>query len=149
MIIIRIWHWQLLPYLPDRQFRGQLRELVAIMHDWRDKGKTNHLLINRVMGYRKSDLLEYFRMYGREYYNRYGKYVRESISDEFYEFGKVDDCYRDNPPFEAWHDNEYLKICMVNLYEKYLAVGNSRVTNYEWNTLCYGYKLITGKDYVL
>lgn len=46
---MRIWHWKLLPYLPDRQFKGQLRELVAIMHDWRDKGRTNHLLINRVM----------------------------------------------------------------------------------------------------
>ena len=45
---MRMWHVELLPYLPDMQFRGQLRELVAIMHDWRDKGKTNHLLINHV-----------------------------------------------------------------------------------------------------
>ena len=56
MIPIRIWHYQLLPYLPDAQFKGQLRELVAIMHDWRDKGKTNHLLINKVMEYPKNSI---------------------------------------------------------------------------------------------
>lgn len=56
MISIRIWHYQLLPYLPDAQFKGQLRELVAIMHDWRDKGKTNHLLINKVMEYPKNSI---------------------------------------------------------------------------------------------
>ena len=36
---MRLWHYRLLPYLPDAQFKGQLREMVAIMHDWRDKGK--------------------------------------------------------------------------------------------------------------
>ena len=144
---MRIWHWKLLSYLPDRQFRGQLRELVAIMRDWRDKGKTNHLLINHVMDYPRSDLLLYYRMYGREYYDRYKKYPKESISDEFYEFGKVDDYYRDNPPFESWHDEEYLLICMWNLYEKFLAVGNSAVTYEEWQVLLNGYKAITGKDF--
>lgn len=54
---MRLWHYRLLPYLPDAQFRGQLRELVAIMRDWRDKGKTNHVLINAVMEYPKNTLL--------------------------------------------------------------------------------------------
>lgn len=34
---MRIWSYQTLPYLSGMQFKGQLRELVAIMHDWRDK----------------------------------------------------------------------------------------------------------------
>lgn len=46
---MRLWHYKLLPYLPAAQFKGQLRELVAILHTWRDKGQTNHILINRVM----------------------------------------------------------------------------------------------------
>lgn len=29
---MRLWHCELLPYLPELQFKGQLRELVAIMH---------------------------------------------------------------------------------------------------------------------
>ena len=44
--MLRIWHYKLLEVLPDLQFNGQLRELVVIMRDWRDKGKTNHILIN-------------------------------------------------------------------------------------------------------
>lgn len=146
---MRIWHWQLLPYLPDRQFRGQLRELVAIMRDWRDKGKTNHLLINHVMDYPKSDLLLYFNMYRAEYDKRYkGKNgIRLSIISEFCKFGEVDDRNRDNPPFKDWHDDEYLLICMWNLYEKFLAVGNSAVTYEEWLVLRTGYKTITGKDF--
>ena len=146
---MRIWHYELLPYLPDRQFRGQLRELVAILHDWRDKGKTNHLLINKVMEYRKSDLLLYFRIYRQEYLSRYKKDIKPAICKEFYDFGKVDDCYRDNPPFESWHDEEYLDLNMANLYEKHLAVGNSRVTDEEWERLVDGYNKITGNCYVL
>ena len=46
--MLRIWHYKLLEVLPDLQFKGQLRELVVIMRDWRDKGKTNHILINAV-----------------------------------------------------------------------------------------------------
>ena len=60
---MRIWHYAILPYLPNAQFKGQLRELVAIMHDWRDKGTTNHLLINKVMEYPKSSLTQYFLYY--------------------------------------------------------------------------------------
>ena len=60
---MRLWHYKLLPYLPDLQFKGQLRELVAIMHDWRDNGKTNHLLINRVMEYPKADFYGYFLVF--------------------------------------------------------------------------------------
>ena len=25
---MRLWHYKLLPYLPDAQFKGQLRELI-------------------------------------------------------------------------------------------------------------------------
>lgn len=64
---MRLWHYKLLPYLPEAQFKGQLRELVAIMHDWRDKGQTNHILINRVMEYPRADLYGYFMEYALEY----------------------------------------------------------------------------------
>ena len=68
---MRIWHYKLLPYLPDAQFKGQLRELVAIMHDWRDKGGTNHLLINKVVEYHKRHLTTYFMKYCYWYGQRY------------------------------------------------------------------------------
>ena len=70
---MRLWSWQLLSSLPDMQFRGQWRELVAVMRDWRDKKTTNHLLINRVMEYPKQDLGGYYLIYREEYQKRYGK----------------------------------------------------------------------------
>lgn len=146
---MRLWHIELLPYLPDAQFKGQLRELVAIMHDWRDKGKTNHLLINRVMEYPKSDLSTYFHHYLWVYYERYNKNIPFKTVKEFEEFAPY---YFEitEPIYEDWHDNDYLRVCMANLYEKHeFGVGKSRITDDEWSTLLNGYKNITGSDYTI
>jgi uncharacterized protein (TIGR02328 family) len=140
---MRLWHKKLLPYLPDLQFKGQLRELVAIMHDIRDKGATNHILINRVMEYDKSDLYGYFLEYAVEYEKRYG--ILPKQTDEFRAFGNHQFL---QTPFDGWHNKEYLRVCMANLYEKhFFGVGKSRITDEEWETLCKGYKDITGEEY--
>lgn len=143
---MRLWHYELLPYLPELQFKGQLRELVAIMHDWRDKGKTNHLLINRVMEYPKEDLGGYLLLYKREYEMR-GRRLSRETELEFYNFC----CGSANqPPFHDWHNKEYLRVCMANLYEKHVfGVGNSRISEEEWQILLDGYKQITGEEYVI
>lgn len=144
---MRLWHYELLPYLPDLQFKGQLRELVAIMHDWRDKGKTNHLLINRVMEYPKNDLARYFVRYEALYQKRYGAW----LTKYWYECAEFDDTpaeQRSNGCFDGWHDKEYLRVCMANLYEKhYFGIGKSRITDEEWQRLCDGYKAISGEEY--
>ena len=141
---MRLWHYELLPYLPELQFKGQLRELVAIMHDWRDKGKTNHLLINKVMEYPKADFYGYFLEYAIKYEDRYGELPRQT--DEFREFGEHQ---VELEPFKNWHNKEYLRVCMANLYEKHVfGIGKSRITNEEWQTLLDGYKQITGEEYV-
>jgi uncharacterized protein (TIGR02328 family) len=141
---MRLWHYELLPYLPDAQFKGQLRELVAIMHDWRDKGKTNHLLINRVMEYPTNDLAKYFIRYEALYHKRYGKWLIKQCE----EFIRFDDRKNSNGVFDSWHNKEYLRVCMANLYEKhFFGIGKSRITDEEWETLCRGYKEITGEEY--
>lgn len=146
---MRIWDWRLLPYLPELQFKGQLRELVAIMRDWRDKGKTNHLLINKVMEYPKNDLLIYLAKYQAEYVERYHKRVNHRISVEFAQFAK-DECGKFYQPFKKWHNKEYLRVCMANLYEKhFFGVGKSRITDEEWERLCKGYEKITGEKYAI
>lgn len=139
---MRLWHYKLLPYLPDAQFKGQLRELVAIMHDWRDKGSTNHLLINRVMDFPKADLYGYFLEYAVEYERRNNSRPRTTVA--FREF--ADGRYTEEP-FLGWHDLQYLRICMANLFEKHLGVGKSRITDREWARLRKGYREITGEDY--
>ena len=144
---MRIWHYKLLPYLPDAQFKGQLRELVAIMRDWRDKGKTNHLLINRVMLYPKAELTLYFAQYYEIYRQRYGTQVKPNIFVEFFQFTQNEN-KPEGPLFDGWHDNGYLRVCMANLLEKHLyGRGPSRITDAEWQRLLEGYKEITGVDY--
>ena len=147
---MRLWHYELLPYLPDAQFKGQLRELVAIMHDWRDKGTTNHLLINRVMEYDKVELLRYFDAYCKEYSERYGREVSEAIQDEFWEFAGVCAIFHQEGIFDGWHNTEYLRVCVCNLYEKYhFGVGKSKISQDEWDRILQGYKEIIGEDWVL
>lgn len=133
--------------MPDRQFRGQLRELVAILHDWRDKGSTNHLLVNIVTEYPKSDLLRYYSIYSDEYKKRYGKEIKYSITKQFIDFCFDDDYKYVEEPYKFWHGNIYLRICLANLLEKHLSVGSSYITDEEWERLCRGYKKITGEAY--
>lgn len=142
---MRIWHKDLLRYLPEAQFKGQLRELVAIMRAWRDKGTTNHLLINRVMEYPKGDFYSYFLEYVIEYNLRYCKLLD---IQEFREFCNRE-ITKDNI-FDGWHNKEYLRVCMANLYEKNtFGIGKSAITDREWQRLVEGYKEITGEDYVI
>lgn len=141
---MRLWAWQLLPYLSDLQFKGQLRELVAIKRDWERKGTTNHLLINRVMEYSKEELTGYATLYAIEYEKRYNK---KMALKEFIEFSGGLAC---TPPFKDWHNKEYLRVCMANLYEKHIfGVGKSRITDEEWQRLLDGYKTITGEEYMI
>ena len=143
---MRLWHYKLLPYLPDAQFKGQLRELVAIMHDWRDKGQTNHLLINLVMQYPEADLYGYFLEYAVEYQKRNQDRVSKSV-DEFREFADGKFTQR---PYAGWHEKRYLRVCMANLYEKYFyGIGKSKITEKEWQRLLQGYRDITGEDYCI
>ena len=162
---MRIWSWQLIPYLSDLQFKGQLRELTAIMRSWRDNGTTNHILINKVMEYDKKHLTSYLLLYREEYKKRYRKDIDRGILYEFFDFAsyKINQDFTWSPVtnkivsvrvlnniFPDWHNTEYLRVCMANLYEKhYFGVGKSRITDEEWQRLLEGYKNITGEDYAI
>ncbi len=149
---MRIWHTELLPYLPDLQFKGQLRELVAIMHDWRDKGTTNHILINKVMDYPRSELSVYFANYCNEFYKRYNAFPKnyEKYIYEFAEFCCDEKmCLKEyRKLYKDWHTKEYLRSNLSNLWEKHFCgIGKYRITEEEWERLCEGYKNITGEEY--
>ena len=142
---MRLWHYKLLPYLPAAQFKGQLRELVSILRRVQKHGSPNHLLVNLVKKYDKADLTGYFMMYNEEHKKRYGKPVAEIFRQEFLEYSEHVSNWN---PFNGWHDDCYLKVCMANLYEKhYFAEGNSKVTDEEWSKLLDGYWKITGETY--
>jgi uncharacterized protein (TIGR02328 family) len=146
---MRLFHYALLPYLPELQFKGQLREVVAIMRSWRDTGKTNHLLINRVMKYERNELVRYYIYYETVYHERYGKWIDRKYWEEFKAFQKEE---TDKKKYysDGWHNKEYLRSNMANLWEKhFMGIGKSRITDEEWETLCRGYKIITGEDYAI
>lgn len=146
---MRIWHYEILPYLPELQFKGQLRELILIVKDWKYKGHTNHLLINKVMEYSNTQLAKYFLLYREEYFKRYGKHIKQEYSFEILQWAPTA-LYWGDKLFEGWHNKEYLRACMANLYEKHVfGVGKSRISDAEWETLLDGYKQITGEDYVI
>ena len=162
---MRLWHYELLPYLPDAQFKGQLRELTVIMRSWRDNGTTNHILINKVMEYDKKHLTSYLLLYREEYIKRYHKDIDRSILYEFFDFAsyKINQDFTWSPItnkivsvrilkniFPDWHNKEYLRVCLSNLYEKhFFGVGKSRITDEEWQRPLDGYKTITGEEYVI
>ena len=83
---MRMWHYKLIPYLPDLQLKGQLRELVAIMHNWRDKGLSKHMLVNNVVMYPKTDLYTYFEWCKFYYESRFGKLFNKKYVKEFQDF---------------------------------------------------------------
>ena len=146
MIVLRLWHYKLLPYLPELQFKGQWRELVLVLNDWKYRGKTNHLLINRVMDYPKNDLFNYYLKYAHEYHKRYNKLNVSAKFDEFASFAEDHTTHID--VFKGWHDKDYLRVCVANLYEKYYyGVGKSKISQQEWDRVLLGYKKITGEDY--
>lgn len=129
---MRLWHHELLPYLPKQQLLGQWRELNSIYAN-----QNKHILINFVYEYEKSDLFIYSLMVIKEmlkrkyklnldkfcnYFDRthsflFDTYIYNITSniktiDEEIEWRDV--------PFSNHMNNEYLKICCWNLYEKYL-----------------------------
>lgn len=116
------------------------------MHQWRDKSTTNHLLINKVMEYEKAELVRYFLDYEAEYHKRYGK----RLDKYWYEFKQFVELEPEKKKSfsDGWHNKEYLRVCMANLYEKhFFGVGKSRISDAEWERLCEGYKQITGEEY--
>lgn len=147
---MRLWSVDLLKFLPDLQFKGQLREMMLILRDWRDKGYTNHLLINKVMEYPKNDFARFFVYYEALYHERYGKWLNTQW-EEFKAFDDTPVDERSNGIFKGWHNKEYLRICMSNLFEKHkYGVGKSRISDEEWEILLDGYKQITnGENYVI
>lgn len=106
---MRLWHYKLIKYLPNSQLISQWRELNAIYNK-----QQNHILINYIYNYPKSYLLNYSnkvikemekRNFNIKSYNKYNEYFK--------------DIKKSSKMFKE-HNDEYLKICYYNLYEKYI-----------------------------
>ncbi len=149
---MRLWHYGILESLPELQLRSQWRECVAIAKDLHETGFTHHLLINRIMNYNKEDFNAYC-------YLAYSAMVKRGISPKQASINKLHEytgfipnknLYVFESLYSGWHNKEYLRVCVCNLYEKYhFGVGKSKITDEEWQRLLDGYKNITGEEYVI
>ena len=109
---MRLWHIDLIPYLPNSQLIAQWRELNSIF-----KKQDKHILINYIYEYHNKSVLYH-----------YTKQVMEELTDRNYKIKSFDNFnnYFKNAqlsfsaPNFAEHNDEYLTICYYNLKEKYI-----------------------------
>lgn len=108
---MRLWHIDLIPYLPKSQLLAQWRELNSIF-----KKEDKHVLINYIYNYSK----EYLYYYSNKVINEmtYRGYKIKSWSNYNTYFVNIYHSSLDLI-FEE-HNTEYLKICYYNLKEKYI-----------------------------
>ena len=133
---MRLWHKDLIPYLPKQQLLGQWRECCCIAKNLATKGTPNHILVNKILDYPlERDFTYYCGMIIKEIKNR--GYNISTIAYNNWEYnmaiatkGKICNFKYDcNILFNHWHNKRYLKQCLFNLEEKYLCGG---ITHNEW-----------------
>lgn len=135
---MRLWHRELIPYLPKRQLIAQWRECCAICSNIANKGTPNHLLVNKILNYSFEHFLEYTRLVIyclQEKGYKTSELSRRSFVNNFNKFSTYKDYTRDtfgNWIFKDWHNERYLKQCLFNLQEKYDCGG---IPEEEWKRI--------------
>ena len=109
---MRLWHYELIPYLPKSQLLAQWRELNSIFAK-----EDKHVLINYIYEYPKTHLWSYTELVLAEMFAR-DYNVRTFDKMHHYFQNTPDDLIE--KPFDKHHDDLYLTICYYNLYEKFM-----------------------------
>lgn len=126
---MRLWHIDLIPYLPKSQLLAQWRELNSIF-----KKQDKHILINYIYNYPKKSLLIYSEQVAIEMKKR-GYKIK---LDNYWHYFCGGYCITKADLFKE-HNKEYLTICYWNLREKYLR-GQKDFTKEVWDKLDAFYK---------
>lgn len=109
---MRLWHHDLIRFLPRSQLIAQWRELNSIFAK-----EDKHILINYIYDYPPSHLYTYTKIVLDEFKVR-GYTIRSFEKMENY-FSPHNVSIVDKL-FENEHNDEYLEICYFNLKEKYI-----------------------------
>lgn len=125
---MRLWHYKLIPVLPNKMLVSQWRECIAIKRGW-EKGTLNHRLVNYVMNYDKGYFKNYLRQVLQEMINRDIKYQNKYVIELFDFVGDgIDSTYY----IYKEHNDRYLKQCYYNLQEK---ADRGIVSKEEWQKI--------------
>ena len=124
---MRLWHHDLLPYLPRTQLLSQWRELNSIFAK-----EDKHVLINYIYDYDKIDLYLYTKLVINEFHKR-GFKIRsfEKMNNYFLDMEVVE---IQNSLFYNHHNKTYLQICYFNLKEKFIR-GQKDYTKEQFKAL--------------
>ena len=137
---MRLWSKQLIEFLPSKQLLAQWREVIAIVGSIKKKGFPNHILVNNIMKYPLNHFASYSKLVFDEMLKRNYKVNLKKI-EYVYEFAGSP-----NISFEKiyvdWHSEEYIRICLYNMYEKYICGG---IPENEWNILTKKYGFLITK----
>ena len=115
MVIIRLWHYELIPFLPNSQLIAQKRECDLIWKDIANGKQTNHILINYIWQYNdyKEQLTIYYWLLKKEFYKRGFNFRCSNNANLLITHSML------KPPFINHHTNKYLVQNFYNLQEKY------------------------------
>ena len=111
---MRLWHYKLIPVLPNKMLVSQWRECIAIKRQW-DKGTLTHRLVSYVKNYDGTLFSNYVFKVVKEMETRrikYNKKYLEEIKKFCWYPEKTDKNYPE-------HSDRYLKQCYFNLQEKF------------------------------
>lgn len=119
---MRLWHIDLIPYLPREQLIAQWRELSAIAGAIQKKGTPNHILVNFVLDYDYDNFINYAAEV-REEMTRRGYRTMNSVWEKIISLKPDWKQLPHNKIYKEKMNKTYLTICYYNLYEKYLCGG--------------------------
>ena len=127
---MRLWHKDLIPYLPQKQLVAQWRELCCIAKNIAENGTPNHILVNQVLDYPIINIYKYVDLVREEMkrrgcnvsYESYSNCVENLRSGQKYFFNGI---MVGNYLFDAWMCDRYLIQCYYNLQEKFDCGGIS------------------------
>ena len=126
---MRLWHYALIPVLPNKMLVSQWRECIAIKRQW-EKGTLRHRLVSYVAEYNKGYFYRYVWDIVEEMKKRnikfQIKYLNEiSIFTDGCQIASINQHY-------LTHNDRYLKQCYFNLQEKY---DRGIISEEEWSPI--------------
>lgn len=134
---MRLWHKDLIPYLPQKQLVAQWRELCCIAKNIATDGTPNHLLVNKVLEYPIMNIYKYIDLVRDEMIKRGYNVTKESYihclmnlkqgQHNFFSGIRIG-----NYLFDDWMCDRYLIQCYYNLQEKFDCGG---LTDDEWHKI--------------
>ena len=134
---MRLWHKDLIPYLPDKQLISQWRECCAIAGSIAKFGSPHHLLVNKIMDYPIDHfysytflVLEQMEARGFEISPR----SFQNFQDHMVDINTVLPTPHIPKPyiFADWHTYKYFLQCYYNLAEKHDCGG---ISDEEWKPI--------------